>query len=402
MVFSEDLPALSLNECIDTALKNNLSLELSTLTVNQTALDVKNAYSSLYPSASAAAGISADFTDPVAAGATNPTNANYLAVGVSQNIYAPGLFLAPKAARLTQQSGESTHHANQLAIKQAVEAAYYDILTSEMIIHVYEENIMMNDENIRRSRAMYELGASKESDVLKYEVQRGQSEKSLVLETETLANKKRALNILMGNAPSNQITIQLIDPAAEELPDYNTARDNMLAANPELSALNRSADLRAVSLDISKQNYLPIVKGDLNFTTSSTDGTGFRNTELKVTATLPIFSGFSRKNDIEKEKIKLRSAQLSIDSQIQSLEQALLNLYSSWESYKRLITIQNKTLESAKRDLEIVNQQYEMGSSTILDKMNAQITVLSSQTDLVKTRYAKMILESKIRQLIGQ
>ncbi|MBN1351919.1 TolC family protein [candidate division KSB1 bacterium] len=49
----------------------------------------------------------------------------------------------------------------------------------------------------------------------------------------------------------------------------------------------------------------------------------------------------------------------------------------------------------------MVTARYAVGASTILDQMNAQASLLQSQSNLVKMQYSRKIVEAQIRQLLG-
>ena len=78
-----------------------------------------------------------------------------------------------------------------------------------------------------------------------------------------------------------------------------------------------------------------------------------------------------------------------------------MQYYTFYETYIKLIEIKEIELKSAKRNLELVTQQYQIGSSTILEQMNAQLSVLNAESTLVKSKYSKKIIEVQIQELIG-
>ena len=80
----------------------------------------------------------------------------------------------------------------------------------------------------------------------------------------------------------------------------------------------------------------------------------------------------------------------------------LTNLYTSIQTYNKLIPIDEKNVESSKRDLELVTARYAVGASTILDIMTSQASLLQSQSDLVKVKYSRKIVEAQIKQLLAQ
>jgi outer membrane protein TolC len=66
-----------------------------------------------------------------------------------------------------------------------------------------------------------------------------------------------------------------------------------------------------------------------------------------------------------------------------------------------MIDINERRLESARRDFMIVNQQYELGKNTILERMQAQLAVLSAESSLVEAKYSRKTIEANILKLIN-
>ena len=79
----------------------------------------------------------------------------------------------------------------------------------------------------------------------------------------------------------------------------------------------------------------------------------------------------------------------------------MLNYYSNFENHNKVIALQGKNLESARKDYELVTRQCETGLATMLEQTTAQVSLLSAQTNLVKAKYSRKIVESQIKQLLA-
>ena len=104
---------------------------------------------------------------------------------------------------------------------------------------------------------------------------------------------------------------------------------------------------------------------------------------------------------MQKEKLNVGKSKIDLQETERELIEELTNLYTSLQTYNNLISIHEKNAESSKRDLELVTERYAVGASTILDQMNAQASLLQSQSNLVKVKYSRKIVEAQIRQLLG-
>ena len=228
--------SLTLQQAIDEALHNNPSIRESLISVQQSQIETGQAYSSLLPSASASASGSGQKSS-----SQNLWDSGWsLNGGVHQTIYQPGLLTNIKLAKIQESLAKTNSDDLASQVREAVESAYYGILSSDALMGVYDENIRAADENIRKIQAMYKLGIKTESDVLKSEVQKGEVESMLVNEQMNRANQQRNLLTLMGREPQTEIVLESVDVEVIAVPDLKNAEKTMVEKNRELVTLTQN------------------------------------------------------------------------------------------------------------------------------------------------------------------
>lgn len=392
---------LSLDECLQMALKNNPSLLQSRLSVEQAQLSTRQSYSNLYPSIGVSAGTSS--SDNNLAGSDWQSQWNVQG-SVDQRIYRPGMYSGIQLAKVNEKISVIFNEDLKSQIRLNVENLYFQILTSYALISVYEDNIRSAAENLEKIKTMYQLGAKTESDVLKAEVQKGDFEAMLLSELERLQNYKRSLNIAMGRSPIIEFEVELISADEIDIPDLKAATAMVLEHNREYLALKQNYRSQQIALKIAKEAYLPSLSGYYSHSQSGrwADSDPLVSNQVGLRASLDLFSGFYKNRAVQKERLNLEKSQLELEARERELTAQLTNLYTSLQTYNNLIQIDEKNVESSKRDLELVTARYAVGASTILDQMNAQASLLQSQSNLVKVKYSRKILESQIKQLLGQ
>ena len=393
-LFAQNDETMSLNDCIDLAIKNNPTLEKSELTVDQMHVNTKKAYSYLYPSVGLSASSSVSESGNWDAG----WNAG---ASVSQSIYHPGMFSGIKQTKTNEKISQINNGYVISQIRESISRYFYQILASESLMNVYEKNILFSEENLKTIRNMYELGSRTESDVLKAEVQKSTFESQLLQEKQNRLGLKRSLNLLMGRNADVNLTLKESVVNELEIPSIDQAKKLLFKNNPELHILQQEKKVQQLSLKISRESYLPSLSASYSYSKGESHGLETTNNSISLSAGVTIFNGFNKKHSVEYEKIGLKSVRVKIKEKKQELEQILMQYYTSYETYIKLIEIKEIELKSAKRDLELVTQQYQIGSSTILEQMNAQLSVLNAESALVKSKYSKKIIEVQIQELIG-
>ncbi|PIS27671.1 MAG: hypothetical protein COT43_09140 [Candidatus Marinimicrobia bacterium CG08_land_8_20_14_0_20_45_22] len=390
--------SLTLQQAIDEALHNNPSIRESLISVRQSQIETGQAYSSLFPSVSASASGNGQKNS-----SQNSWSSRWsMSGGVNQSIYQPGLLTNIKISKIQECIAKTNSDDLASQVRQEIESAYYGILSSDALKAVYEENILAADENIRKIQAMYKLGIKTESDVLKSEVQKGEVESLLVNEQMNHTNQQRNLLTLLGREPNTEIALEKVDVEVIVVPDLKTAENTMLGKNRDILTLTQNRKVKQLNVQISRESFLPSISANYSIGKSGSGSTSSNlSNSIGISANIPIFDGFNKRKDVRKSKLDVDKIDLEITQLKQDLRKILASYYSSLETYNSLISIQEKNLSSAQKDLDLVTRQYELGLVTILDQMNAQTSVLRAKSNLVKLKYSRKITESQIVQLIG-
>ena len=396
----ETTEKLTLDQCIQLALKNNPSLQRSGLSVEQAHLSMKQSYSDLYPSLDMSA--STSMSDNNLPGSEWESQWN-IQGSVNQNIYRPGMYSGIQLAKTYEKITQISNDDLETQIRLIVENYYYQILTSYALISVYQENIRIANENLEKIRMMYKVGARTESDILKAEVQQGDFKALLISEQERLLGYKRSLNTIMGRSPAIAYEVENISSDDVDIPELEVSKSLLFENNREYQALEQTLKSQEISLKIAKEAYLPSLSGYYSYSKSDdwAGGTDFTSNQVGIQASLDLFNGFNKKLNVQKENLDLEKVEIELQEKQRDLMEQLTNLYTSLQTYNNLISIHEKNVESSKRDLQVVTERYAVGASTTLDQMNAQASLLQSQSNLVKVKYSRKIVEAQIKQLLG-
>lgn len=80
-----------------------------------------------------------------------------------------------------------------------------------------------------------------------------------------------------------------------------------------------------------------------------------------VRASLELFNGFYRKQNIEKAQLDVEKAKVDLEDRERQLTEELVNLYTIIQTDDNLIRIHEKSVASARRNLELVTARYMVG-----------------------------------------
>ena len=76
-------------------------------------------------------------------------------------------------------------------------------------------------------------------------------------------------------------------------------------------------------------------------------------------------------------------------------------LRSSLENYAQIIPINESVVLSAEEDLKLVQERYSLGSATILEVLDAQVSLIRSQSTLINTVHEARINQTNLESILG-
>jgi outer membrane protein len=257
---------LSLSEALQQARNNNPQYRQRLNNAATAKWSVRNAYGQLLPSANISGGM--DYTGAGRAnfgqGLTQETSA---IVGSSWNAGLQWQFdgarlVAPKEAKANQRATESEITNEASTLKFSVTTQYLTSLQATAQVAVAKQQVERNQNFLDLANAKYRVGQGTLIEVRQAEVQKGQSDVTLLRNVQAESEAKLELFRRIGVEPPIEISqIGLSDSFPVEQPVYNldqllqTAKDQ----NPSLLALEDRRKAASVGVTSAKTAFLPTI-----------------------------------------------------------------------------------------------------------------------------------------------
>ena len=124
-------------------------------------------------------------------------------------------------------------------------------------------------------------------------------------------------------------------------------------------------------------------------------------TNSGITLTQPIFNGGSSLKKISEAKNKINSQRYIYKHNEQLVFLEAIRLYSSVSSKIKELVLNNKNVEFLKKQLDLAEDQFNIGELTLTDVSIAQSRLLLSKSDLIRSQSELFALSSKYQSLIG-
>jgi outer membrane protein TolC len=123
---------------------------------------------------------------------------------------------------------------------------------------------------------------------------------------------------------------------------------------------------------------------------------------LRFSVSLPVFDQFQRASQGVQARASLADAEASArDARLAALE-GLTQSLGNYRAATERVATQAATLEAAVEDLREHQEQYDAGTSTLLDVLVSRTTLDQARHDLIQARYDRRIARAQIEALLGR
>ena len=126
-----------------------------------------------------------------------------------------------------------------------------------------------------------------------------------------------------------------------------------------------------------------------------------QRTNATVSISIPLYTGNSISTRIQKAKIAVDRQESEYLTQLEDMSVQLKDFIDQLNNFREVIPINETVLESAEEDLKLSQVRYTQGSTTILEVLNAQVSVVQARSSLVRSKYDAFIQQANLKALLG-
>lgn len=390
----------SLNNCLDYALENNLSVRETALNSEIAAQQITAAYGNLLPNVYLYADHQYNFgsvIDPTTnARMSSDIQSNSFSFSSNIELFNWGNFVRIKSAKLQKEKAkyELEIKKNELII-QIVQAFYQLQFDQEQLalLEAHKENNLLN---LQRIKTEVELGNKAKSDLYEMQASLANDEQNIIaaknavrvsrLNLTNLLNLKEEIEII----PSEYLTTGLPLESLDLL--YETGLQN----RPEIKASDLQTEISQLSIQQEKSRYLPTISGNYSLSSfyvdveSSSLSNQVRNNKnhyMGISLNIPIFNRLQTRTAVQQSKIESEQAKLQAERQKQAYYKALSEAYTQTQNAFEAWQSAEKNVEAQQKSFEKTEEKFRQGMIDAYGFFAARNGLLSAQTALLQAKY---------------
>lgn len=407
----------TLQECIDYALANNITIQKNRITKLSAMEDVKLSQAALLPTLSASTSQSVAYNpwpeqgsytvqgsrvqtqvDKTYYNGSYGINANWTVWNGNQNRNK----IALNKLTVEQAALDSAQTANTL--QEQIAQLFVQILYSKEAVKVNEETLATSKKTEERGKEFVKVGSMSKAELAQLTAQRAQDEYSVVSAQSSLAEYKRQLKQLLQITDQEEFDVTAEEPtdtmATATIPSVTTVYDSALQYRPEIKNAMLGIQSSDVQLKIAKGQRMPTIGLNASITTNTTSmnsnawalqlknnligGVGF-------TVTVPIFDNRQTKTAINKAILSKQNYQLDLrDKQTQlysTIENYWLQAYNNQAQYKSA----KVSTESAQESYDLLQEQFKQNLKNVIELLNGKDQLLKAKQSELQAKYLAIL-----------
>ena len=413
----------TMQECIDYAMQNNITLQKARLSQQSAVEDVKGSKGALLPTVSASANQSLGYRPWQNTGSTTVTNGmvntkvdkTYLngSYGVNAQWTVWNGNKNTNNVKLNKLSGQQAElqvaeTAN--SIQERIAQLYVQILYLDESIKVSKASLETSQKNEERGKEMVEVGKMSKADLAQLTAQRASDEYNVVDAQAQMANYKLQLKQLLELTGEEEFDVVIPqttdDQALAEIPALQNVYQQALLSRPEIESSKLAIESSDLNVKIAKAGWLPSLSlsGSFSTSTNSLSSNGWSNqmktnfsTQAGLTLSVPLFDGRQTRTSVNKAKIQRQQAQLDLQDQQKTLYQTIEGYWLDANTNQQRFRAAQTTVESEQQSYDLLAEKFNLGLTNIIELMNGKDKLLSAQQNRLQSKYQTILNQQLLR-----
>lgn len=406
----------TLQDCLDYAVENNISLKQTKNSYLSGLEDTKQAKSAMFPTLSASSSqgfTNRPFTESnsstVVGSEVYSTNSNSYTGSYGLNagvtIFNGGsLKTALKQQRVQNSIDSLSIEESVNDIRISIVQAYMQCLYATEAITISESTAQAAKAELDRAREMKAAGELSKVDVAQLESQHASDLYQVTTAKTNLDNYKLQLKQLLELGVNDDI--ELSRPDADEaqilslLPAKSEVCQNALDAMPQMQRASLNVDAASLSVQQAKTGCSPTLSASAGVSTTNVSGSGSSfadqiqknlNESIGLSLQIPILQGRKNKTAVNKAKIAEDNSLLERQSIEKTLLKSVENTYLDAVSAQSQYYSAKEQEKYAEQSYDLTSEQFRIGMKNTVELITAQNSLLSARQQVLQCKYMSLM-----------
>ena len=406
----------TLEDCINYAMQENISLKQSRLSEKNAEIDMKTARNALFPnlsfstshnlinrpyqeSSSTVSGTEILYSD------NNTSYTGNYGLNAYWDLYTGGRNRKSiKQEDINMKIASLDFKATANNIFESIAQVYVQILFADESVKVNENTLEVSRAQCARGKELLDAGSISMADYAQLQAQVSNDNYQLVTARATLQDYRLQLKQLLEIEGPEEMSVYLpeIDDAVvlSPLPDKEVVYQNAMGIRPEIESGRLSVSASELDVKIARSAYIPSLTLSAGIGTSHTSGTDFSfgeqvkngwNNSIGLTLSVPIFNNRQTKSAVEKAELQLESTRLDLVETGKELYRTIENLWLDAYSAQQQYLAAEEQVRSAQTSFDLTSEQFNLGMKNTVELLTEKNNLLSAQQQMLQAKYMAVL-----------
>lgn len=410
---AQDAQVMTLQECVDLAVKNNLNVQRARLNLETAQVNKRQADFQRYPSLNAGGGWTHSWGRSI-----DPTTNQFITQEIN-SVNANGtsgmtVFNWSAINNAIKQSGSEVS-ASEFDVQRATNDVQLNVVTFYLNV-IFNKELLDNarfqlessKEQLERTKKLVAAGSLPRANELELMSQVSTNEVNVI-------NAENNLNLALLSLKQSMLmpvseSLEVSAPEVEvEIPDLSISSDDVFQTAESTMPEIKAADYRVMSAEFGYRSSVGQMYPTINFnagisTNYSSAARGFpqqdgseyvfleqlrdnRREFVSLGIQIPIFNGLAARSTVQRSKISMQQAQINAQEQRNVLRQTIETAYNDVQAASKSYTAALNQVQSLEETFRSVESQFNNGAANATDYQVAQNNLFRARSDLSRAKF---------------
>lgn len=264
-----------------------------------------------------------------------------------------------------------------------IKTAYYNQLTAEASVKIYESALSLVNKNIEINESLLRNGKSLPANVMRSKSEAERVRADLNNARNQVINARKYFNFLLNQDLDREVntSTSLLENISLTIDTTSIGVNN----REEVQMIKTVQQINQSSLQMNKLNRLPKVNAFLDLGTQGSDWKYNNDTRyylVGVQLSLPLFQGFRNATAIRQNKLEIQKTQQNLMHTTRQLELATTVAKNDLQTTIQNYQAAQEQLKSAQSYYNLIEKGYKEGVNSLIEFLDARNQLTSSQIQL--------------------
>ena len=411
----------SLQQCLETGLKNNLDFQVKQLDILSAETTHRNPALEYLPVVNVTGSHSYSIGSTIDPATNSRVSSNIqsdnFALNASMNIVDFNIFTIARRNKIAVLKAKADKEATAAEYSLTILENYYNVLYTQELLKIQQSQFENAVFNLRRIEKEVEIGSRPKSDLYDMQVSYAQEENSIITTRQLLYNQKLVLLQLM-NRPDvspDSLLVENTPLSQNEIKPQAEVFENALKNYPKILSAQLNQDIAKKNIKIQKNYYLPVIQAYYNYSSFYylplkqmggqqvnpfwTQITDNKNHYIGLQLNVPIFNGLRTHRDVQLAKIGYQKSAVVAEQEKIKLRQTIEQETIKQDQNTALALKLEDTRNFAQKSFETTQAKFSSGLIEAIVFTGSKNQLLTAEYNLLKAKVTLAYLALELNYL---